>query len=296
MTQMSSFLGSTVVNGSQIHQLRSLLPDRLLAPLIPIVNPRKADGRATPKSPQALYESLAQCARDGVAEVEGFKSMWQSPELKPVWDWMDQKLNESNGQYPQPTGMWERDYDIILRNLENEDRQIEEQRQKEEEEQERLQALSAEGGWRGVIESFEKRQLPGLRLLVSKNEAMIKVHLGMAGMRFDVQEVVSPEDAGAIEWQVETPTQLAKTPSRLETAICANLNRRPRKWDLAYLLVSLLIYLPGRDGIFPADGFASGHDLFVFRYQANTVQEVRKDDRQFRSASCHPPPDDSRTA
>ncbi|KAL1967072.1 hypothetical protein VTN77DRAFT_3596 [Rasamsonia byssochlamydoides] len=228
---------------TKIHQLRSLLPDRLLAPITPIVNPRKAGSRKSiPKSPQQLYESLAQCARDGVAEVEEFKAMWQSPELKAVWGWVDEKLKESNGQYPQPTGMWERDYDVILRNLENEERQKEEQRQKDIEEQERLQALSAEGSWRGVVESFEKRQLPGLRLLMSKNEAMITVYLGRAGMAFDVQEVASPEDSGTFEWHVDAQPQLWKAPSRLETAICANLNRRPRKWDLAYLLDMIYSY------------------------------------------------------
>lgn len=223
----------------QIHQLRSLLPDRLLAPITPIVNPRKAGSqRAMPKNPQKLFESLAQCARDGVAEVEEFKSMWQSSELQAVWGWMDEKLKESNGQYPQPTGMWERDYDVILRNLEAEERQKEEQRRKDEEEQERLKALSAEGGWRGVVESFQQRQLPGLRIFLNKNEAMITVHLGSAGMTFEVQEVVSLEDSGALEWQVEPQPQPWKAPSKLEIAICSNLNHRPRKWDLAYLLVS----------------------------------------------------------
>jgi hypothetical protein len=83
--------------------------------------------------------------------------MWQSPEMKVIWDRIDNMLKESNGIYPQPSGMWERDYDVVLEELSAEERKIEERRQKDEELQERLKVLSTDGGWKGVVESFRQR-------------------------------------------------------------------------------------------------------------------------------------------
>lgn len=223
---------------NQIHQLRTLLPDRLLAPLIPIVNPQKAGpGRPVPKTPEILCEQLSQAVRDGVAEVEEFKAMWQSPEMKVIWDRLEEKMKECDGDYPQPTGVWERDYNVLLEELDKEERIKEERRQKDAEDQERLRARLAEGGWKGIVESFRQKGLPGVRILLSKNETVITVVLLKAGMAFDIQEVDGQDGKGASEWRVSNKQYPGKPKTKLETGILICLNSRPRKWDLEYLLV-----------------------------------------------------------
>ncbi|KAL2218110.1 mediator complex subunit 27-domain-containing protein [Thermoascus aurantiacus ATCC 26904] len=228
---------------AKIHQLRTLLPDRLLAPLIPIVNPQKAGpGRPVPKTPEILCEQLSQAVRDGVAEVEEFKAMWQSPEMKVIWDRLEEKMKECDGDYPQPTGVWERDYNVLLEELDKEERIKEERRQKDAEEQERLRARLAEGGWKGIVESFRQKGLPGVRILLSKNETVITVVLLKAGMAFDIQEVDGQDGKGASEWRVSNKQYPGKPKTKLETGILICLNSRPRKWDLEYLLDMICSY------------------------------------------------------
>ncbi|KAL2001477.1 hypothetical protein VTN02DRAFT_1696 [Thermoascus thermophilus] len=228
---------------AKIHQLRTLLPDRLLAPLVPIVNPQKAGpGRPVPKTPEILCEQLSQAVRDGVAEVEEFKSMWQSPEMKLIWDRLDEKMKECDGDYPQPDGVWEQDYDVLLEELDREERIKEERRQKDEEEQERLRARSMEGGWKGIVESFRQKGLPGVRILLNKNETVITVVLLKAGMAFDIQEVDGQGGKGYSEWRVSNKQFAGEPKTKLGTGILICLNSRPRKWDLAYLLDMICSY------------------------------------------------------
>ncbi|KAJ9363690.1 mediator complex subunit 27-domain-containing protein [Paecilomyces variotii] len=227
---------------AKIHQLRTLLPDRLLAPLIPIVNPRRAGpNRPVPKSPQMLYEQLSQAARDGVTEVEDFVSAWQSPEMRAVWARMDEKMKECDGDYPQPSGIWEHDYDKVLEELDKEEHTSQRRHKKTEEEQSRAQALSA-GGWKGVVESFKQKGLSGVRILLSKNEDVITVVLLKAGMSFDIQEIHGQEEDGKVEWRVSNKQYPGKPKTKLETSVSICLNLRPRKWDLGYLLDMICSY------------------------------------------------------
>jgi hypothetical protein len=185
-----------------------------------------------------LAERLAQSARDGIAEVEQFRSMWQGPEMKAVWNRVDEKLKESKGDYPQPSGKWERDYDVILNELENEERANEERRRKDEERQEKLKALSFGGAWKGTLESFQQRSLPGMQISPGSNEATITVVLLKSGMVFDIQKIIIQEVNGSFEWQVSSRQPRGRPKTKLETAVVACLNSRGRKWDLSYLLVS----------------------------------------------------------
>jgi hypothetical protein len=226
---------------AKIHQLRTLLPDRLLAPLVPIVDPQNASlGTQAAKSPQILGGQLAQSARRGVAEIEQFKSTWQSSEMKVVWDRIDKMLKESNGIYPQPSGTWERDYEVLLEELGVKERKIEERRRKDEEYQERLKVLSTDGGWKGIVQSFQQRRLPGVQIVLSRNEVVITVVLIKAGMAFDIQCENSQVDAGVSEWRVSNKQRPGVPATKFESSILNCLNSRPRKWDLAYLLVSLV--------------------------------------------------------
>ncbi|OXV12139.1 hypothetical protein Egran_00100 [Elaphomyces granulatus] len=226
---------------AKIHQLRTLLPDRLLGPLVPIVSPH-ASHKKQAASPQILGEQLAQSARGGYAEVELFKLMWQSPEMKVIWDRIDNMLKESNGIYPQPSGMWERDYDVVLEELSAEERKLEERRQKDEELQERLKVLSTDGGWKGVVESFRQRGLPGVQIVLSRNEIFITVVLTKTGMAFDIQGENGQVETGVSEWRVSSKQRPGVLTTKFESSVLNCLNSRPRKWDLAYLLDMMYSY------------------------------------------------------
>lgn len=205
---------------------------------------------------------------EGVKEVNNFKDLWLSPDIQAIWSRMDQKLAENKGAFPQPSGMWTRDYDVLLKQMDEEEKE-EKAQQRDSDGAQQQQSLPAvygtteierEGGWKSVVEAFQKRQIPGFGIVSSKNESMIVVNLGLAGIIFEIQEVLttnntstaSTSDANATtstspgagakqalpEWRVSTRQSLGKTgPSRLETAIVQELNSRPRKWDLHYLLV-----------------------------------------------------------
>jgi hypothetical protein len=207
---------------------------------VPIVSPH-ASLKKQAASPQILGEQLALSARGGYAEVEQFKSMWQSPEMKVIWDRIDNMLKESNGIYPQPSGMWERDYDVVLEELSAEERKIEGRRQKDEELQERLKVLSTDGGWKGVVESFRQRSLPGVQIVLSRSEIFITVVLTKTGMAFDIQGENGQVETGVSEWRVSNKQRPGVLTTKFESSVLNCLNSRPRKWDLAYLLVSLVL-------------------------------------------------------
>ncbi|KAF7595644.1 hypothetical protein BBP40_005392 [Aspergillus hancockii] len=184
--QLVSSLAKLQKLESMIHQLRTLLPDRLLEPLVPIVNPKAAAGRAIPKSPQMLSEQLSAASRAGVAEVAEFQTMWRSPEMKTVWERVDAQIKENGGQLLQPTGVWDRNYGTLLEGLLKEETAVKEQQRKAEEESERSKIQSTEGGWRTIVDSFIAKNVPGVRVLPSKNEAAITVVLPKAGMTLKV--------------------------------------------------------------------------------------------------------------
>lgn len=158
--------------------------------------------------------------------------------MKGIWDWMDAKLKEADGDFPQPVGMWERDYDVILKDLEEEEIQKEQLRKKEEEQKEKARILSAEGDRNAVVESLRQRDLPGVRILQSANEAVIVLVLLKAGMAFEIQEIPGSANDGIPDWEVAVKHSAGQPNTKLEAAIISTLNDRPRKWDLAYLLVS----------------------------------------------------------
>jgi hypothetical protein len=227
----------------QIYQLRTLVPDRLLAPLAPIVNPDMAGpSMPMPKSPQEMFEQLSQAARDGVVEVNAFKAEWNRPEMKIIWDRIDQKLAESGGDYPQPTGMWEQNYDDILKNLDRDEKRQEQQQQKVIEEQELSQLISADGGWRGVVESFMMQDNPGLLVTFPpsvESPDYFFVLLRKISAVFCIQPERITGDEREISWQVKSVPH--GSTSKLEIDILNHISTRDRQWDLRYLLVSSVL-------------------------------------------------------
>ncbi|GMF79006.1 unnamed protein product [Aspergillus oryzae] len=187
-------------------------------PLVPIVNPKAAAGRAVPRSPQMLYEQLSQAAKAGVAEVTEFQNMWRSPEMNAVWERVDAQIKENGGQLLQPTGVWDRNYGTLLEELVKEENARMEQQRKSEEELERSRIQSTEGGWRAIVDSFIQKNVPGVRVLPSKSETSVTVVLPKAGMTFKVHTIGGSEVNGVPEWQVSSRTMPGQVKTKLESA------------------------------------------------------------------------------
>ncbi|EAA61305.1 hypothetical protein AN7100.2 [Aspergillus nidulans FGSC A4] len=223
-------------NPRQIHQLRTLLPERLLEPLAPIVHPKAAAAIGIPNSPQALHQRLSQSACDGVREVEDFKALWRSEEMKAVWERIDTLINENAGRLLQSNGMWQCDYNQILQDIAQHDNHRKEQQRKAKEEQERAQLQSAEGGWKAIVDNYAQAGIPGMRVIPTKSDSSFGVLLPKVGLAFKVNAVSSGQE-GVPEFNVSSKSPSGEPSSRVETAVLACLNARPRKWDLKFLFV-----------------------------------------------------------
>lgn len=193
-----------------------------------------------PKSPQMLYEQLSKAARDGVAEVTNFQTMWRDPEMRAVWEHVDAKIRENNGLLLQPTGMWERDYDVLLKKLVREEEGRREAQRREREEMEREQVnLLVDGDWRRVVEEFVQRNGgTGVRVVSGKGRDVVTLMLVKTGMAFEAQLNAALEADGVPGWRVSNKVAPGRPVTKLESAICECLNSRPRQWDLSFLLVS----------------------------------------------------------
>lgn len=193
-----------------------------------------------PKSPQMLYEQLSKAARDGVAEVTNFQTMWRDPEMRAVWEHVDAKIRENNGLLLQPTGMWERDYDVLLKKLVREEEGRREAQRREREEMEREQVnLLVDGDWRRVVEEFVQRNGgTGVRVVSGKGRDVVTLMLVKTGMAFEAQLNAALEADGVPGWRVSNKVAPGRPVAKLESAICECLNSRPRQWDLSFLLVS----------------------------------------------------------
>ncbi|QKX54592.1 uncharacterized protein TRUGW13939_01680 [Talaromyces rugulosus] len=257
--QLVSSLAKLQELESKIHTLRTLLPNRLLAPINPIINDHQQrsngsnNNNALPRNPQDLNARLTKAAISGVAEVAELRALWQSPETYAIWARLTQKMKEGNGAFPQPSGMWERDYAELLKELEAEDKSL----RKDGDDDDDNNNNKGEGlergqqsditGWKAIVESFQQRQLPHFRIATSKtSSSVLLVHLGLAGIAFELEQAAatSSSDSSTAEWRVSTHSSSSSRPvSRLETAIVQQLNARQRKWDLRYLLVCPLFYI-----------------------------------------------------
>ena len=173
--------------------------------------------------------------------MKQFQTMWRSPEMRAIWEHVEGDIKESGGQLLQPTGMWEIDYDDLLEELVKDEKTREEEKVKDEENQELEKLRSSGKGWRGVAEGFTQRNVPGVRVVPSKNEALLTVALIKAGMVFQVQADGLQGEKDFPDWSVSSKISPGRPVTKLETSIVDCLNSRQRKWDLAYLLVSITI-------------------------------------------------------
>ncbi|KAJ5543178.1 Mediator complex subunit Med27 [Penicillium sp. DV-2018c] len=234
--QLVSSLAKLQELEKKIHELRTFMPHGLLEPLVPIANPEKATlDNPIAETPRILRDSLDETARARVADVQQFQSLWRDPEMQSVWSHVESRIKESNGSLLQPTGKWERDYDVLLRELAQKEKSNADERLQEEEHDERVKAQSTEGEWRNVLERFVQRNVPGVRVIQGQDETSLAVALVRAGVVFQVKGIAAGTGSSASEWEVSS--KVAGRPStKLETAMLGCLESRPRKWDLAFLL------------------------------------------------------------
>jgi hypothetical protein len=213
------------------------VPDGVLEPLVPISNSKASPLKSVAESPPLLRGELDQAARNRLSNVENFQSIWRGPELQPIWAHVEARINESNGQLLQPSGIWEKDYDVLLKELLEVEKTKEEESQREEEDAERAKAQSSEGEWETVVERFIQRSIPGIRVVKGQKPFSLGVALAKAGMILLVEGVKEADVPGVSDWQVRAKAPPGRSPTKLENSIMDCLNSRPRKWDLAFLLV-----------------------------------------------------------
>jgi hypothetical protein len=203
---------------------------------VPIANPDKVTlGNPIAETPRILRASLDEAARARVADIQQFQSLWRDPELKSVWAHVESRIKEANGQMIQPTGKWERDYNVLLEELAQKEKSIVDERQREDEEAERTKAQSTEGEWQNVLGRFVQRNIPGVRVIKGEDETSLAVALVRAGVVFQVRGV-SVSGSPVSDWEVSSNIA-GRSPTKLENAILGCVRSRPRKWDLAFLLV-----------------------------------------------------------
>lgn len=196
--------------------------------------------------------------------------------MQAIWGKVDEKLAETKGAFPQAgaAGLWKVEYTELLREKDQELKmekdgrgeemvvvQMEAEMDKDDDEVQFPSAIygsKEETDPKTIIQSFQARQIPGFRVACTRNESTILVSLGLAGLAFEIQEALTTETTNPSTTTTSNKTQLpewhvsprqhstsalagtgagAGTISRLETAIVTQLNSRPRKWDLRFLLV-----------------------------------------------------------
>lgn len=163
--------------------------------------------------------------------------MWRGPQMKPIWAHVETRIKESNGQYPQPSGVWEKDYGVLLEEFAKGEKTIEEERQRAEEEVERAKLQTSNDQWQTATDDLAQRNVPGLRVIKGEVANSLAIALARAGIIFLIRGLQEPSVPGVSEWQVSSKVAPGRTPTKLELAVLDSLHSRPRKWDLAFLLV-----------------------------------------------------------
>ncbi|KAJ5632358.1 hypothetical protein N7490_008697 [Penicillium lividum] len=227
----------------KIHELRPFVPAGVLEPLGPISSSNgPSTNNPVAESPAALRNDLQNVIRSRISDIEQFQSMWRGPEMRPVWTHVEARLREANGQILQPTGIWEKDYDVLLAELSKAEKAKEDERLREEEDTARTKALSSEGEWTAVIERFVQQAIPGVRVIKGQNQTSLAIALARAGMVFLVAGVRDYNSSTVSGWQVSSRVAPGRSTTKLEQAVLECLNSRPRKWDLAFLLDMIASY------------------------------------------------------
>ncbi|KAM5451516.1 hypothetical protein MaudCBS49596_003788 [Microsporum audouinii] len=225
----------------KINQLRNLLPGRLLGPLKPVITQPPGCDKYQ-KSPQELCQELSQSARSGMAEIESFKTSWNSPEMTEILDRVDARLRDRNGEYPHMSNIWECDYEEVLASHDRDEKQMQEMKAMQQDKLEKEKLESAVGGWKGIVETFKMRNIPGIALhIISPDDAeRFSVDLQSISTTFYVQRFRGNIGHDSEMWHVNTGFQ--QNQSKLALEILDYIQSRQRQWDLQYLLEMISSY------------------------------------------------------
>ncbi|KAK2831956.1 hypothetical protein FQN49_006999 [Arthroderma sp. PD_2] len=226
----------------KINQLRGLVPGRLLGPLKPVITQPPGCERFQ-NSPQELCQDLAQAARDGMAEIESFRTSWNSPEMIDILDHVDARLKERNGEYPYMSNVWETDYEETLASLDRGEKQEEEMKSMQLDQVEKDKLESTAGGWKGIVEAFKARNIPGINLqILSTDETeRFSAELQSISTTIYIQRTRGPTAHDSELWHVSMGFQQNQSKLALEVLDC--IQSRQRKWDLQYLLDMISSYV-----------------------------------------------------
>lgn len=177
-----------------------------------------------------------------MAEIESFKTSWNSSEMTEILDRVDARLRDRNGEYPHMSNIWECDYEEVLASHDRDEKQMQEMKAMQQDKLEKEKLESAVGGWKGIVETFKMRNIPGIALhIISPDDAeRFSVDLQSISTTFYVQRFRGNIGHDSEMWHVNTGFQ--QNQSKLALEILDYIQSRQRQWDLQYLLVRSYLY------------------------------------------------------
>jgi len=210
--------GNTLTCGIyKVHQIRKLLPEKLIAPLKQATGSPRANHTI---SPAALAGQLKKVAVEGIGQIEAFKKDWYSDEMRSLWE----EANQAH--YPRGDDCWRTDYEALARQTTKSARPAQDKTQELGE-----QRQSVNEDPREVIKSI-KDKWPALRIEVLDETLGLPVDVKVAGMSFRVNREQS--DVPGVYSVTGKPGSQA---SGLIQEILNFLETRKEKQSLKYLLV-----------------------------------------------------------
>jgi hypothetical protein len=219
----SDYFGSTLTCGIyKVHQIRKLLPEKLIAPLKQVTGSQHANHAI---SPAALAGQLKKVTVEGTGQIQAFKKDWYSDEMRSLWE----EANQAH--YPRGDDCWRTDYEALARQTKS----ARSAQDKIQELGEQRQSVNEDP--KEVIKSV-KDKWPGLRIEVLDEALGLPVDVKVAGMSFRVNREQS--DVSGVYSVTGKPSGQA---SGLIQEILNFLETRQQKQSLTYLLVSIHEFL-----------------------------------------------------
>ncbi|KAI5286411.1 hypothetical protein KEM55_000314, partial [Ascosphaera atra] len=217
-----------------LQHLRTLLPNRLFAPMRPLIDPSLATLiNPMPQAPNELFDRLAETARESMEELDAFKTNYSSPAMRSIIQYIDERRRENKGLYPQMDFLWDVSYEALLgRMLKQEEKQLkleddEEQRIRDEQFRQTLPE------WKSVVKMYSGT-FPGLVLYVPPtDDGKARFSARLTQVAIELHFV-----RGVREWHI-AESMSNRTFSVLEAQIIEAINGRDQKWNLPYFIALL---------------------------------------------------------
>jgi hypothetical protein len=205
---------------NQVHDLRGLLPDKLLKPT------RLALDRPSGTGPGQLAAYLMKAANDGTAEISRFKKNFRNEQMQDLW----QKTGAAS--FPQGRDAWTRDY-IALVKPNGQDDAVEKREAppvnvESNEENEDVQA---------VITAFKEAN-PTIKINALQDNIPLPLDFQVNDLRFRISQQEDSESRKTYH----VSQQPDKNPSELNTSVLQYLESIGPQRNLAPLLSMLASY------------------------------------------------------